>query len=53
MSTEEADNSGDGIPLSKRGSKLFSTFTVIGLPEKQRTNLLKVWFWQSIQKVLD
>jgi hypothetical protein len=53
MSTEEADNSGDGIPLKNRGSKLFSTFTVIGLPDKEKDNQLKVWFWQSIQKVLD
>ncbi len=52
MSTEEADNSADGIPLTQRGSKLFSTFTVIGLPEKNRVYRLKGWFWQSIQKVL-
>jgi len=53
MITEEADNSGDVIPLRSRGWLLFSTFTVIGLPENQKDNLLKSWLWQSIQKVLD
>jgi len=53
MSTGEADNSDDGIPLRNRGSKLFSTSTVSGLPEKKKDNQLNVWFWQSIQKVLD